>query len=337
MTTLTLAQSGTQAQPRPVPWRRMVWVTWRQQRPTIITVPVLLGAVAIFLSIEGLRIHHDWTTLLACHPFQSAACQALNSHFNSVDWTMGNTLNLLVNLAPALLGAFTGAPLLARELEKGTFRYAWTQGIGRRRWSIAKLALLAMVITGAAAAFSVLFDWFFQPFLAQQPFLTVLSGTVFTTRPVAFAAWTLLAFTVGACAGMLIRRIVPAMAVTLGVYLGLQIVTWLYLRPLYPVSLVTSNSVVANGPNLINSSTSAASGTANLPTVLSRWYTGPGGAPANMSVVNQNLAQHGITEWWRYVPVSRLWPMQFIEAGWLLVLSILLAAGTVWLVRHRAA
>jgi cbb3-type cytochrome oxidase subunit 3 len=29
--------------------------------------------------------------------------------------------------------------------------------------------------------------------------------------------------------------------------------------------------------------------------------------------------------------------MQFVEAGWLLVLSALLIAGTVWLVRRRAA
>ena len=29
--------------------------------------------------------------------------------------------------------------------------------------------------------------------------------------------------------------------------------------------------------------------------------------------------------------------MQFIEAGWLLVLAVVLMAGTVWLVRHRAA
>jgi hypothetical protein len=90
--------------------------------------------------------------------------------------------------------------------------------------------------------------------------------------------------------------------------------------------------------------------------VLSTWFTGPGGKPANPVVVNQvfalfphngppkvketmaqAFAQHGITEWWRYIPVSRFWPMQFIEAGWLLVLSALLIAGTVWLVRRRAA
>ena len=92
------------------------------------------------------------------------------------------------------------------------------------------------------------------------------------------------------------------------------------------------------------------------PWVLSTWYTGPGGKPASPSVVNQVLAlfpqngtprvnetpaqafaQHGITQWWRYIPVSRFWPMQFVEAGWLLALSVLLIAATVWLVRRRAA
>ena len=53
--------------------------------------------------------------------------------------------------------------------------------------------------------------------------------------------------------------------------------------------------------------------------------------------VAQALARHGITQWWRYIPVSRFWPMQFFEAGWLLILSVLLCAGTVWLVRRRAA
>ena len=50
----------------------------------------------------------------------------------------------------------------------------------------------------------------------------------------------------------------------------------------------------------------------------------------------QAFAQHGITQWWRSIPVSRFWPMQFIEAGWLLALSLLLTAATVWLVRRRA-
>ena len=122
----------------------MAWVTWRQHRPTLISVPAVLGAVALFLLIAGLKIHHDYAVLTACHPFSSDACQTLNRRFNGIDWTMGNTILILMNLAPALIGAFAGAPVLARELETGTFRYAWTQGFGRERWTVAKLALLAV-------------------------------------------------------------------------------------------------------------------------------------------------------------------------------------------------
>jgi hypothetical protein len=42
-------------------------------------------------------------------------------------------------------------------------------------------------------------------------------------------------------------------------------------------------------------------------------------------------------QWWLYQPQSRYWHFQFIEGGWLLVLSLILLAGTVWLVRDRAA
>ena len=345
MTVLTMpAQPGQDTALRPVPWRRMAWVTWRQHRPTLISVPAVLGAVAVFLLIAGLKIHHDYAVLTACHPFTSNACQTLNSAFNSTDWTMANTVNILLQLVPALIGAFAGGSVLARELETGTYRYAWTQGFGRERWTIAKLALLAVVITAVTGAFSLVFTWFFQPFLAQDD-LTVLSATVFDTHGIAFASWTLAAFSIGAFAGMLIRRIIPAMAVTLGAYLGLDLLTWLVLRPHYPLALVTSHPSLQSGPFSVND-----------PWILSTWWTGPGGKPANQSLVNQvlalfpqngaptvketpaqALAQHGITQWWRYIPVSRFWPMQFVEAGWLLALSVLLIAATVWLVRHRAA
>jgi ABC-2 family transporter protein len=269
MTALTMsAQPAQSTALRPLPWRRMVWVTWRQHRPTLLSVPALLGAVAVFLLIAGLKIHHDYAVLTACHPFDSAHCQALNSNFNHADWTLANTILILLQLAPALIGAFAGAPVLARELETGTYRYAWSQGYGRTRWTIAKLVLLAATITATAGAFSQVFTWFFQPFIKQED-MTVLNATVFDTRGVAFAAWTLAGFSIGVLAGMFIRRIVPAMAITLGVYLGLQLLTWVFLRPHYPV--------------------------------------------------------------------SRFWPMQFVEGGWLLVLSVLLIAATVWLVRHRAA
>jgi hypothetical protein len=255
-------------------------------RLTLISVPALLGAVAVFLWIAGLKIHHDYAALTGCHPFTSSACQALNSSFNSTDWTMGNTIDILLQLTPALIGAFAAAPLIARELETGTFRYAWTQGFGRERQTIAKLALLAVAITAAAGAFSLVSTWFFQPFVARGD-MNVLGASAFVTRGIAFAAWTLAAFTIGALAGMLIRRIIPAMAVTLGAYLALDLLTWLFLRPHYPLALVTSNPGLFN---VLSTSNSNALSASNSPWLLSTWWTGPGGEPANQSVVKQVLA-----------------------------------------------
>ena len=86
-----------------------------------------------------------------------------------------------------------------------------------------------------------------------------------------------------------------------------MLLTWGFLRKFYLPALVTSSPRLFTGPI-----------TPNSPWVLSAWHAGG-------------------TQWWRYIPVSRFWPMQLIEAGWLLALSVLLAAATVWLARHRAA
>ena len=337
MSVLTMpAQPGqeTDAILRPLPWRRMAWVTWRLHRGTLISVLAVLGAVAVFLVTAGLKIHHNYATLIACKPFSSTACQNLNSDFNNTDWTAGNTVAILMNLTPALLGAFVGAPLLARELETGSYRYAWTQGFGRVRPAVARLVLVAATITVLAWAFSQVFDWFFQPFLPQEE-LTVLTATVFDTHGIAFAAWTLAGVSIGAFAGMLVRRIIPAMAITLGVYLALALAAW-DLRKYYPVAVVSSSRNMNIGPSNVNSSW-----------ILGSWFTGPGGKPLSQATADKLVAltygsyhkafPHGYTEWTRYIPVSKFWPMQLIEAGWLLLLSAALIAATVWLVRRRAA
>jgi hypothetical protein len=298
--------AGQDAKPAPVPYQRMIWVTWRQHRGMLIGVTAVLAVVSVFLLIAGLKVHHDYAVLVSCRPATSNTCAALNSSFNNTDWTMGNTVLILMNFAPALLGIFTGPALLARELETGTFRFAWTQSIGRVRWTIAKLTLLAVVITILAWAYSQLFAWFFDPFLGFEG-MNDLAKTVFDTRGLDFAAWTLVAFAIGAFLGMLIRKIIPAMAATLGVYFGLDLLSWLVLREDYPVAIDTTNATLFNGPSSPNS-----------PWILKTWTSGH-------------------TTWWRYIPVSRFWPMQFIESGWLLVLAIVLGTATVWLVRRRAA
>ena len=43
---------------------------------------------------------------------------------------------------PLLVGLFWGAPVLAREFERGTHRLAWTQSVPRRAWLVVKLGVL---------------------------------------------------------------------------------------------------------------------------------------------------------------------------------------------------
>jgi hypothetical protein len=341
MSALTVpARAGRDARPLRVPWRRMAWVTWRQHRIALAGVAALLGAFAVYLVVSGLQMHHAYDALTACHPADSAACQDAGAIFTGTYGIKGVIAAILLQLVPALIGAFVGAPVLGREMETGTFRYAWTQGLGRWRWALAKLVLLATAVTGAAGAFSVLFSWYLQPLFAVG-YTIPFAPIVFDLRGVAFAAWTLAAFTIGALAGMLIRRVVPAIAATLAGYAGLAFTAGLYLRQHYMTPLSTS--------------------TLNLPGsawAVNQWYTKDGkfAFPARGSQIadtvmqlcpatrgvsrgspGQCLTQYGYTRWTSYQPGTRFWPFQWIESGWLLALSVLLIAVTVWLVRRRAA
>jgi hypothetical protein len=247
MTALTVPRPQEGASLRPVPWRRMAWVIWRQHRIALGGAAVALGGLAVYMWITGLRLHHAYAAATACHPASSIACADLISRFNGMYAALANGTAL--QPVPALIGAFVGAPVLAREMETGTFRYAWTQGIGRWRWTVAKLVALAVVVTAAAGAISVLFSWYYQPYFAtgnQTLSLTEWSplAGMFDLHGVAFAAWTLAAFAIGALAGILIRRVVPAIVATLAAYAGLAVAAGTLLRQHYLTPLVTSSLTV---------------------------------------------------------------------------------------------
>ena len=353
MTTLTVpARPGENAGPRPVPWRRMAWVTWRQHRIALGGVTALLGALAIYLWLAGLQMHHAYAAAVACHPASSFACGDAVYSFNNTYSQTAAAIAVLLQGVPALIGAFTGAPVLARELETGTFRYTWTLGFSRWRWTLGKLVLLAVPVTVAAGAFSVLFSWTFQPFFADGD-QAQLASSVFDLRGVAFAAWTLAAFAIGALVGLLIRRVVPAIAATLAVYTGLAVAVGLFLRQHYMTPLLTSdpnvpgsalgnNPVVPDPAWILSQQWQAKGGQPVSESVLSQVLQGSqlaggkGGIPQS-DIVTQYLTRHGYTLWTTYQPASRFWPFQWIEGGWLLALSVLLIAATIWLVRRRAA
>jgi hypothetical protein len=343
----TPAQPGPGAGLRPVPWRGMAWVSWRQHRISLAGLVAVLGAAGLYLYITGLGLRHE--------------VAAFGEMFTANgSGKMGMTLAAaLFQVFPPLIGAFVGAPVLARELETGTFRFTWTQGFGRERWAAAKLAQLAVAVTVVAGAFGFLFSWCYEPIIGVPQGLSPLMSITFDLRGVALAAWALLAFAIGVLAGILIRRIVPAMAATLAAWSGLAIVTGVYLRRHYETPLVTSGFNLPSGAWLISQRWTRYGQPVNVPTVnqvlqkIGAVEAAPGqfgplpaagqsfapapphGSPA--ANPGQYLLHHGFAQITSYQPASRFWPFQWIEGGWLLALSLLLIAATIWLVRRRAA
>ena len=345
MTSLTTASAPVHSEEdtrlRPLPWRRMAWVTWRQHRTALTGVAALLGALAVYLWLAGLKVHHAYAAVTACHPPSSVACTDISTGFTSSYDHTATLIPALLQVAPALIGAFVGAPVLARELETGTYRYAWTQGFGRARWTMAKLIPLALALTLAAGTFSLLFAWYYGPFIADGQD-GPLTGIVFNLRGIAFAAWTLAAFAIGALAGILIRRVVPAIVATLGAYAALALATGMFLRRHYLPPLVSSNLHLPGTAWIMSqwwtkNGTFAFSG--RPPINVFQQYCPPSvigpGKPSSETIA-ACLSQHGYTQWTKYQPASRFWPFQWIESSWLLAVSVLLLALTTQLVRRRA-
>jgi ABC-type transport system involved in multi-copper enzyme maturation permease subunit len=331
-----------------VPWRRMAWVIWRQHRLAIAGVLALFAAAALLVIVEGVQLHHAYAAVTACRPAASGACQQAVNNFSDDYSATAGIVAALLQAVPALIGAFAGAPLLAGVFESGTFRYVFTQGFGRTRWATAKLVSLAVVVAVAAGAFSMVFSWAYGPLLGMKGYgYSSLAPTFFDLRGIALAAWALAAFAIGALAGVLIRRVLPAMFATLAAWSGLVFATALLLRPHYRAALTTTNPNIGPPAQVISQSWTlhgkpaglSALSTALRPVdvrVVSPGVFSPGpSTPAPFDPVHYLLA-HGFNLVTSYQPGNWFWPFQWIEGAWLLVLSVLLGGWAIWLVRRRA-
>ena len=315
---------------------------------------LLLVALAVGVWLAGLQLHHAYAAAISCHPANSFACGDLVDRFNGMYGFLAN--GGILQIVPALIGAFLGAPMLARELETGTFRFAWTQGFGRLRWTLAKVVGLGIVVTAAAGAVSVMFSWYYQPYFpttgqglyvsnrlsveTSSPFAPLL----FDLRGVTFTAWTLAAFAIGVLAGVLIRRVVPAIVATLVLYTGLAFAVGGFLRQHYLAPLVTNKLNVPDSAWVITQQWLTKAGRPASEALLNQVLLkvpspqalGKGGVPKSVGV-SDYLVRQGFTQVTSYQPASRFWPFQWLEGGWLLTLSVVLIAVAVWLVRRRAA
>ncbi len=307
---------------------RMLWVTWRQHRLALVGSLALLGALAGFFVVQGVGMHSTFAGLglAGARSFDSSHLSSLAVTFENDYLSLGMYVPRVAMFLPLFIGAFVGAPLLAREYESGTFRFAWTQGIGRTRWIVAKLLFLGLALFAMGLAFSLLFGWWYRPFAA-------LGGPMPEVEGLVFAARLVFGFAAGALMGQVLRRTVPAIAVTMLAWFAVVLPVALFLRPHIQAPIVGRVSAASKF---------------STDWTLSQWWVDPTGRRLSGAAYNSLvrlhaadpgawLASHHYVLWQSFQPASRFWTFQVVEASGYLALAVALGTLTVWLVRRRAA
>jgi ABC-2 family transporter protein len=343
----------------------MIWLTWRQLRAAAAMLFAALAALAAVLALTGPGLAGDYATGIAACTTQSGGCAGFVQRFFHDHQTPFLAVTAVVLLLPALIGLFWGAPLITRELEAGTHRLVWNQSIPRTRWLAVKLTLTGLAAMTAAGLGSLAVTWWSSPIdKTAAPNFPGMAPLLFDARgiiPIAYAAF---AFALGVTVGMLVRRTVPAMAITLAVFLAVQIAMPLLVRPhLLPPTRSTIEITAANvedflfgrptsggggvaarvtvkGPSdtdawVLSSQTVDASGHAvdSIPVSTSSGPCAPsqrGPAPCLAEIKRLGYRQQ-LT----YQPSSRFWPFQWYETGIYTAVTLGLAGCCFWWIRRR--
>jgi len=337
----------------------MIWLTWRQFRVQALTAVAALAAFAILLAATGPHLASRYaSTITGCHGFgcQTAAITFLSQLQATSTYPVVYLLGIaLILLAPAITGIFWGAPLIARELETRTFTLAWNQSITRTRWLVVKLTLTSLAAMAVTEALSLLYAWWADP-IGQAIDLggstSLFSGgrfssVIFATHGITPLGYAAFAFTLGTATGALIRRTVPAMAVTLAIFVAAQLAMPLGVRPhLLPPdhTVATIESVDLDFGNLAATVVPGQPGA----WILSSDAVSPAGQPVSTLPAacagstglkaldpGQCMESQGFREAISYEPASRYWPLQWIETGIFLALALALAGFCCWRLGRR--
>lgn len=251
----------------------MTWVAWRQFRTQALVTLGLLAALAVLVLVTGLHLRDLCQSRVDCTA-ASAGYQPL-----------ADLLGVALLAIPALLGMFWGAPLLARELESGTYRLAWTQSVTRRRWLTVRVALVGLTALAVAGLTSWLVSWWFAPI--DTVTVNRFAAGVFDERAIVAVGYAGFAFALGIAAGALTRRTLPAMAATLLAFVAARIAFTFWVRPhlLAPRHALFS---LTNGNGLlgIGGSASGLTPVANVPPL-------PNAGPLSAALVD--LVRHAPT------------------------------------------
>jgi ABC-type transport system involved in multi-copper enzyme maturation permease subunit len=326
----------------------MIWLTWRQFRGQAVTALAALAALGGGLVVLGLVIRHFYQLdIVDCTPANfcqlSDGIHRFEQRFSGIVVPLG----LLIILIPGIIGMFWGGPLITRELETGTHRLVWNQSVTRTSWLAVKLVTIgiaSMVLTGVL---SLLLTW------AASPFDAILGdrfgALVFPARNIVPVGYGLFAFVLGTIVGLLVRRTVPAMAITLVAFAVIQVILPIavrsHLRP--PVTQTTQFTTATTRGGIGLGITSDGHTHLESPHIPDAWVLTNEvellDANGNSVNVRDCMGREGSLErdsecmekmnlhyTVTYQPGNRYWTFQWLELTIFVVLAGLLAAFGFW-------
>jgi hypothetical protein len=344
----------------------MIRFTWLQFRAQALVALAALAVVAVALAATGPHLAHLYAASGIATCQAHGTCGPLTSSFLSkiatakVDQYLYYLGIGALFAVPVILGMFWGAPLVTRELETGTFRLAWTQGVTRTRWMAVKLGVIGMAAMATAGLLSLMLTWWSSPIdtasgLKDGDSISFirLGFVQFATRGITPVGYAAFAFALGVTAGVLIRRTVPAMAATLAGFAFVQIAWPNWIRPhlIAPartvVALTTANiSSLAQGSNnsmAVNPPASASQpgawllSTQTVDTAGHVFNAATIGAcrGSNFQACRAALGRLHLSDLISYQPASRFWAFQWYETAIFLALAVILAGVCCWRISRR--
>jgi ABC-2 family transporter protein len=324
----------------------MIWLTWRRHRFVFIFAIGVLIVLGVWMALSA----HYFDGVSALQ--RTGRCYQPSGPVSSAcfaDPAQAQAIGLLLLALPCLVGLAIGAPLVAAELQNHTNRLAWTQGISRTKWFIAKWLL---VIVGLLALMSLLQVAVGQ-WLAHVPDSIIIGlpfgqglGTdhiqpfFFNITGVVPVCYTLFAFALGTMLGAVVRRTSWAIAATVIIYGAVSLTMVTVVRPnLMPQTFVPFPSqaearLATGGPGSGQIPWDLGSGYRYAPDHVIPAGTPPANAAGQACVkladeltsvsYNDCLSDHHLQYGEYYQPASHYWPLQWKEATIYLGASILL-------------
>jgi hypothetical protein len=238
---------------------------------------------------------------------------------------------------PLLVGLFWGAPLVARELEHGTHRFVWTQGVTRLRWLSVKLTALIAMTVAFGAAYCFLIYWWLEPLNRStgdrfQPGVFDQQGLV----PLAYA---LFALALGIAAGTVFGKTMAGMAATLVGFVGTRLIVAGLVRRRFEAPIKSSYVPLPGidtshpGAWIFSQTTVDASG--HRVPQFAIGSACPATKHSTQAALDRCVRAHGFLNTDVFQPAHRFWLFQGIESGLYLALTLALIALTIWWVRRR--